>query len=118
MILAHGQMRFPRNVCALSMAAREIFVSTINDLSTLASEALSKDLCSLNGRKGCFFVCATWYKHIECQYVIDLPTISQWQAYSHYELRADDNSTLRVDIQYAACAFSMAGNVASCVERR
>lgn len=40
-----------RKGCALSMAERNIVVFTVGGISTLAVEALSKWLCSLNGRK-------------------------------------------------------------------
>jgi hypothetical protein len=116
MILAHGQKKFPRNACALLMAERQIFVSTINEISTPAAKVLSKNLCSLNGRKGSFIFCTLWYKHIDCRDLNVSPTISRWQAYSPSELRADDNSTIRADVQLTPCALSMASNVGSCVE--
>lgn len=51
MALAHRPLRFSQEGCTLSMADMDIFVSTVDDMSTLATEVPLRGSCSVNSGK-------------------------------------------------------------------
>lgn len=50
MILAHKRLPSSRRFCTLSVAEKNIFVSTVDDISIPTAEVLLESLCSLIDR--------------------------------------------------------------------